>query len=241
MFAVRDAFGAEPTAAAHPLATAIAASLTGKTAVSASTSLDWTTGARVMPCKVAFAPVTPPFGGACTLASESPSVALGTVDLCAQMAAAYGCEVADSAGATFTVSADVAYTDAASCARTNHAVSIPGAVQRVCTLPIVPAACAELAMCYEPAGGTTVASLRAPYLGSEALGVSGDLKCKRGARSFALDVDVNAELAASDPARLKASSIAAECAGDLAKIRDAAAPTLASYGDGLKTMAAHIA
>lgn len=235
MFAVRDAFGAEPTAAQHPLTTALAASLTGKTAVSASTTLDWTTGARVMPCKVAFAAVTPSFTGACTPASESPSVALGTVDLCAQMAAAYGCEVTDSTGASLTVSADVAYTDAASCARVNHAVSIPGTVQRVCTLPIVPAACAELAMCYEPAAGATVASVRAPYLGSQALAISGDLKCKSGARSFALDADVNAELATSDPARLKAGAIAAECAADLAKIRDAAAPTLAAYGDGLKT------
>lgn len=235
MFAVRDAFGAEPTAAKHPLATALATALAGKTAVTATTSLDWTTGARVMPCKVSFAAVTPAFTGACSPASESPSVALGTVDLCADMATAYGCTPSDSTGATLTVSADVTYKDASACARVNHAVSIPGTVERVCTLPVVPAPCAELAMCYEPIAGATATSVRAPYLGSDALPLSGDLKCKTGARSFALDVDVNAELATTDPSRLKAGAIAAECAADLAKIRDAAPPTLASYGDGLKT------
>jgi hypothetical protein len=234
-FAVNDAFGAELTAARHPIAAAIAASLSGKTAVTSTATLDWSAGARVMPCKVTFGAVTPSFAGACSPASESASVALSTVDLCADMAAAYGCEVVDATATTMTATADVAYTDASSCARSNHAVAIAGTVNRVCKLPVVPAACAELALCYAPVAGATLDSVKSSYAGSTQLALSGDLKCRTGGRSVAMDVDVNAELAVGDPLRLKAANIAAECDGDLAKIRDAAAPTLTSYGDGLTT------
>lgn len=237
LFAANDAFGTEPTAATHPIAAAIAASLSGKTAVTAAATIDWSAGARVMPCKVTFGAVSAAFAGACSPATESANVSLGTLDLCADVAAAYGCEVADSTGTgtTMTVTADVAYTDASSCARSNHAVALAGTVSRVCKLPVVPAACAELALCYESVPGATVDTVKSSYAGSTPLPLSRDLNCRTGGRSVALDLDVNAELAVGDPLRLKASDIAAECDGDLAKIRDAAAPTLTSYGDGLTT------
>jgi hypothetical protein len=223
------------TSSGLPLVSRFAAVLATQTTVSVSAVLRPSTAARTLPCAASFPRVDATFTGACG-ADESRSFMLGTIDLCDAMAAAYGCEAVDIADATMAVDARISYEDAGACVRSNAAVSVTGTVTRVCRMAVAPAACAEMALCYEPpaTGGTDAASVAAPYLGTgEPLPISGDLRCDRGERTGAFDADVNAELPVGDPARLDATGLIDDCALNLQEIRGAA-PTLAPYGAGIR-------
>ncbi|MBI5486601.1 MAG: hypothetical protein HY905_04640 [Deltaproteobacteria bacterium] len=224
------------TSSGLPIVSRFAAVLATQPAVSVSAVLRPSTPARTLPCAAAFPRVDAVFAGACG-ADESRSFMLGTLDLCDEAAEAFGCEVVEVAGATMEVQAQVSYEDPGGCVRSNAAVTATGTVTRVCRMAVVPASCAEMALCYEPpaTGGTDRASVDAPYLGTgEPLFVSGDLPCGSGARTAAIDADINAELPVGDPDRLDAAGLIDVCRLNLATVRDAPAPTLAPYGAGMR-------
>jgi hypothetical protein len=249
--ALRDAWGAdspygterrppaELTRAGLAVVSRLASNLSAiSTTLAVNATLRPSTTARVLPCQGAFASTTGVFSAACG-ADQSASLFLGAVDLCDAMAAAYGCEVVDAAaGTTMTVAANISYADAGGCVRGNPAVEIAGTVSRICRMPVTPPACAELALCYEPpATGSTRDTVASSYLADAApLYVSGDLECGAGGRTAAIDADVNAELPAGDPARLNAQEVLELCDADLGVVRDGAAPTLAPYASGLRTV-----
>ncbi len=246
--AVKDSWGTEPpsgagwalpatlSASGRPIVSKLASALSDKASLSISAQLAATTPALALPCKATFVPATATFSGACG-ADEQATFSLGTLDLCAQLAANYGCQVVDVANPAISVSASISTKDAASCTRTSAAIAISGTLSRVCRLPIVPAPCAELSLCYEKpaaAPGTTPDSVVGPFLDVAALlSISGDAKCKSGKRSAALDVDASAELPVGDPGRPTSLSLRDDCDADLAAIRSKTPATFKPYGDGL--------
>ncbi|MBN1774103.1 MAG: hypothetical protein JXB32_22785 [Deltaproteobacteria bacterium] len=249
--ALRDGWGAESpggttrvapgalTSSGRALVARLATPLAGHPFVAANAVLTSSTSARVLPCRAGFTAVDATFtNGACTPAAETFTFNLGSIDLCDAMAEAYGCEVADSTGETLTVDARLSYEDSAGCVRNHPGFDIVGTVTTVCRMPVEPPSCAEMALCYEPpaAGGTTVASVAAPYLdGATApLSVSGDLHCASGARSAAIAADVNAELPIGDDARLDAQARLEACSDDLFNFRAVGATTLEPFGSGLR-------
>ncbi len=198
-------------------------------------------GPRDLPCEVTFAlaPATFPAPAACGL--EEFTYDLGHIDLCDAMAAAYGCAVADTSGETLAAVASVTFEDTAAggapCTQSLAEVTIPGDVQRVCRLPITPAACAELAFCWDGPPGATRDTVRAPYVvAADPLDVSGDLRCAAGTRSLAWDVDENAELPAGDPARLTVQAIFDACERDYARVAGDPPAGARDYGDRLSEL-----
>ena len=247
-FGLRDTWGAEfstdttrrppteLTSSGLPIVSRLASELSDKPAIWVSSVLRPTTTARVLPCSATFTAVPATFtASGCT--DQSVTFNLLDIDLCDRMAAAYGCEVVASTGETLTVEARATY-EQGTCVYSNLNIPLVGTVDRVCRLPVVPAACAEMALCYEPpaTGGSTAASVEAPYFAAGApLPVSGDLRCAAGDRTAAIELDVNAELPVTDETRLNAQQSLAACAADMAQLRDETAPSaLRPYGEGLR-------
>jgi hypothetical protein len=247
--AVKDSWGTEPAGGTGwvapatlagsglPVVSKLASALSDRTSISISAQIASTTSVSSMPCKASFSSTSVTFTGACG-AAEQATFNLGQIDLCTQMAAAYGCQVVDvTTSPAITIGASISTKDASSCTRSNAAITIAGTVSRVCRLPVVPASCAELALCYEKpttVAGTTPESVVGTYLdGGSTLPLSGDAKCVSGKRSAAIEADVNAELPASDLARLTTTALQKECDTDLAAIRKKAPGTLKAYGDGI--------
>ena len=209
-----------------PIASRLSGALDKQALVRITPTLSSTiTVKRDLPCDVTFNAAAVSFTGACG-AAVAINFAMGKVDRCAEMAKAYGCNVEALAGQTLTVDADIEIEDAAKCQRRNKAIKITGDVTRVCRMPVVPGSCAEMALCYQPTAPTeTPDSVKAPFLATDKqLPVSGDFKCLSGDRAAALAMDLNAELPASDPKRLKVSTLLDECKTELAALRSGAAP-----------------
>jgi hypothetical protein len=209
-----------------------------------------TTIDRAIPCEVTL--VAPP--NVLGLWTSKPhlcgdsvtfSLAEATVDRCAAMTAALGCEpvAVDDLAAAGSFSMDVGIqgtgsftAGARSCKWTGpSALRVTGRVTRVCRLPRVPARCVDAALCVQPGSGSDHASLPTSNLGPEVAHVSGDSLCTDTARGAALPVDENADRSVTDPTRLAAEALLGACLGDLEAIRTAAPaqPAAGSGGAGL--------
>jgi hypothetical protein len=224
----------------RPLVAKLANALFDKAKLSVTSTVTGSGAVRSLPCEASFPATSTTFKGSCG-ADETTTLTLGSFDLCSKLAASYGCEIVAETG-TISVKAQVGYEDGSGCVRNNNAVALTGNVTKVCRLPVVPASCAELALCYDPPASSAApndeTSVLAPYLdGAAMLTVSGDLKCQAGARSAAITLDQRAELPASDPLHLVAAKALDVCKAEFAALVASPAPTTPEpYAKGLASL-----
>ncbi len=218
-----------------PMVSKLVSGFDEEVGVSAEAALTSSLQARDIPCAATFSETQADFTGSCG-ADVTRTIAPGEVDLCDRLQEAYDCEVVEVGDGTVSVDANISYEDDQACTRDSEQFNVQGQIQTVCRMPVTPAPCAEMALCFEPDDppGTDRGTVESSYLGDQVLSVSGDLLCADSSRSAAIAADRNAELDPNDPARMGLAELLESCRADLAVLRDQSPPsTTQPFAQGL--------
>jgi len=185
---------------------------------------------RDIPCELALSPFSVIRTGGPTL-----QYANLTVDVCAQAAARYGCDVAAVASTDVRRGLGLYFKNLSNLTVTSGTQSMQwtfsdyltngpfvfGLVTRVCRMPAAPPHCAELVQCHSP----TQANLTESSLfGSDFATASGDARCLGTARTGGFTADQN-------PLGLDSGTMVSACLADVARLQAAPDParTLLDY------------